>query len=51
MLASCCVAVASSGDLRKVAPYDKCDEVRIRLVDFLVLTLIFPRSSSMFPSA
>jgi NADH dehydrogenase (ubiquinone) Fe-S protein 2 len=38
-------------DLRKVAPYDKYDEVRIRLVNFLVFILILPRSSSMFPSA
>jgi NADH dehydrogenase (ubiquinone) Fe-S protein 2 len=38
-------------DLRKVAPYDKYDEVRIRLMNFLEFILILPRSSSTFPSA
>jgi NADH dehydrogenase (ubiquinone) Fe-S protein 2 len=37
-------------DLRKVAPYDKYDEVRIRLMTFFAFILILPRSSSMFPS-
>jgi NADH dehydrogenase (ubiquinone) Fe-S protein 2 len=37
-------------DLRKVAPYDKYDEVCIRLTDLLVFILILPRSSSTFPS-
>jgi len=37
-------------DLRKVAPYDKYDEVRITR-SCLSLSLILARSSSMFPSA
>ena len=37
-------------DLRKVAPYDKYDEVRIPAPE-LCLSLSWSRSSSMFPSA
>ena len=40
-------------DLRKVAPYDKYDEVRISgsWICLCLFVLIVPRSSSMFPSA